>query len=145
MDTKEKKRRVFKRFTYRGVDLDDLLEMPLQEFTKLLPSSGRRRMRRGLDKNEISFLLKCEKAKRDCLGEDGKPKCVATHSRYLIILPQLVGNVVGVYNGKDYVQFEIKPEMIGFRLGDFSCTYKYVKHGKPGIGATSSSKFVPLK
>lgn len=44
-----------------------------------------------------------------------------------------------------YLQVEIKPEMIGHYLGDFSLTYKPVKHGRPGIGATHSSRFIPLK
>jgi small subunit ribosomal protein S15e len=35
--------------------------------------------------------------------------------------------------------------MVGFYLGEFSITYKPVSHGKPGIGATHSSRFVPLK
>jgi ribosomal protein uS19 len=43
------------------------------------------------------------------------------------------------------LQVEIKPEMIGHYLGDFSLTYKPVKHGRPGIGATHSSRFIPLK
>ena len=42
-------------------------------------------------------------------------------------------------------QVEIKPEMIGHYLGEFSITYKPVKHGRPGIGATHSSRFIPLK
>lgn len=42
-------------------------------------------------------------------------------------------------------QVEVKPEMIGFYLGEFSLSYKPVKHGRPGIGATHSSRFIPLK
>lgn len=38
-----------------------------------------------------------------------------------------------------------QPEMIGHYLGEFSITYKPVKHGRPGIGATHSSRFIPLK
>lgn len=38
-----------------------------------------------------------------------------------------------------------KPEMVGHFLGEFSLAYKPVKHGRPGIGATHSSRFVPLK
>ena len=34
---------------------------------------------------------------------------------------------------------------VGHYLGEFSITYKPVRHGRPGIGATSSSKFIPLK
>ena len=43
------------------------------------------------------------------------------------------------------VFFEVKAEMVGHYLGEFSITYKPVRHGRPGIGATSSSKFIPLK
>ena len=38
-----------------------------------------------------------------------------------------------------------QPEMIGHYLGEFSITYKQVHHGRPGIGATHSSRFIPLK
>ncbi|KAG1437948.1 hypothetical protein G6F56_012855 [Rhizopus delemar] len=57
----------------------------------------------------------------------------------MIIVPEMIGSVVGVYNGKSFTQVEIKPEMTGHYLGEFSITYKPVKHGRPGIGATSSS------
>lgn len=43
------------------------------------------------------------------------------------------------------VQVEVKPDMIGHYLAEFSISYKPVKHGKPGIGATHSSRFIPLK
>lgn len=41
--------------------------------------------------------------------------------------------------------FSPQPEMCGHYLGEFSITYKPVKHGRPGIGATHSSRFIPLK
>ena len=63
----------------------------------------------------------------------------------MIILSEMVGNMVGVHNGKTFNQVKIKPEMIGHYLGKFSITYKPVKHGRPGIGATHSSCFIPLK
>jgi hypothetical protein len=43
------------------------------------------------------------------------------------------------------VQVEVKPEMVGHYLAEFSISYKPVKHGRPGIGATHSSRFIPLK
>lgn len=58
-----------------------------------------------------------------------KPEVVKTHLRDMIILPEMVGSMVGVYNGKTFNQVEIKPEMIGHYLGEFSITYKPVKHG----------------
>ena len=63
----------------------------------------------------------------------------------MIIFPEMVGLTIGVYNGKEYLNIEIKPEMIGHYLGEFSLTRKHVQHGSPGIGATKSSKYVPLK
>jgi small subunit ribosomal protein S15e len=71
-----------------------------------------------------------------------KPK-VISHLRDKIILPEMVGSMVGVYNGKPFNQVKIKPEMIGHYQGKFSITYKPVKHGQPGIGATHSSRFIP--
>ncbi|XP_003739613.1 40S ribosomal protein S15, partial [Galendromus occidentalis] len=74
-----------------------------------------------------------------------KPDVVKTHLRNMLIIPEMVGSMVGVYNGRNFNQVEIKPEMIGHYLGEFSITYKPVKHGRPGIGATHSSRFIPLK
>ncbi|EGV92639.1 40S ribosomal protein S15 [Cricetulus griseus] len=74
-----------------------------------------------------------------------KPEVVKTHLRDMIILPEMVGSMVGVYNSKTFNQVEIKPEMIGHYLGEFSITYKPVKHSQPGIGATHSSRFILLK
>ena len=48
----------------------------------------------------------------------------------------MVGSVVGIHNGKEYVNVEIKFDMIGRYLAEFAITYKVTKHGKPGIGAT---------
>ncbi len=56
----------------------------------------------------------------------------------------MIGSVVGVYNGKAYTQVEIKPDMTGHYLGEFSITYKPIFHGRPGMGSTATSRFVPL-
>ena len=68
-----------------------------------------------------------------------------THLRNMIVVPEMIGCVVGVYNGKNFNNVEIKAEMLGHYLGEFSLTYQPVKHSHPGIGATHSSKFIPLK
>ena len=44
-----------------------------------------------------------------------------------------------------FLSIGVQAEMIGTYLAEYSITYKPVKHGRPGIGATASSKFVPLK
>jgi small subunit ribosomal protein S19 len=63
----------------------------------------------------------------------------------MVIIPEMVGVKIGIHNGKEYVSVDIKPEMLGHRLGEFAMTRKPVKHSSPGFGATRSSKFVPLK
>jgi small subunit ribosomal protein S19 len=50
-----------------------------------------------------------------------------------------------VHNGKEFSTVEIKPEMIGHALGEFALTRKIVAHSGLGVGATRSSKFMPLK
>ncbi|KAL0906877.1 hypothetical protein M5K25_025406 [Dendrobium thyrsiflorum] len=54
---------------------------------------------------------------------------VRTHLRNMIIIPEMIGSIIGVYNGKILNQVEIKPEMIGHYLIEFSISYKPVKHG----------------
>jgi small subunit ribosomal protein S15e len=57
----------------------------------------------------------------------------------------MVGSIIGVYNGKTFNQVEVKPDMCGHYLGEFSISYRPVMHGKPGIGSSAASRFVPLK
>ena len=110
----------------------------------LVHCRARRRFNRGLKRKYNSLIKKLRIAKKDApLGE--KPSAVKTHLRDMIIVPEMIGSVAGIYNGKVFNAVEIKPEMVGHTLGEFSITYKPVKHGRPGIGATHSSRFVPLK
>jgi small subunit ribosomal protein S15e len=74
-----------------------------------------------------------------------KPKAIKTHLRDCIVLPSMVQSVINIHSGKAFNSIEVKPEMIGYYLGEFAMTYKRVTHGKPGVGATHSSKFVPIK
>ncbi|XP_063230272.1 small ribosomal subunit protein uS19 [Bacillus rossius redtenbacheri] len=140
----QKKKRTFRKFTYRGVDLDQLLDMPVEQLMELMHSRARRRFSRGLKRKPMALVKKLRKAKKEAPPNE-KPEIVKTHLRNMIIVPEMVGSIVGVYNGKTFNQVEIKPEMIGHYLGEFSVTYKPVKHGRPGIGATHSSRFIPLK
>ncbi|KAL3223654.1 hypothetical protein MRX96_027240 [Rhipicephalus microplus] len=117
-----KKKRTFRKYTYRGVDLDQLLDMSSTQLMELMHCRARRRYSRGLKRKPLALIKKLR------TRQEG-----------------MVGSIVGVYNGKAFNQVEIKPEMIGHYLGEFSITYKPVKHGRPGIGATHSSRFIPLK
>jgi small subunit ribosomal protein S19 len=57
----------------------------------------------------------------------------------------MIGVVIQVHNGKEFSAVEMKPEMIGHYLGEYAITNKKVAHGTPGIGASRSSLYVPLK
>ncbi|CAF0766280.1 unnamed protein product [Didymodactylos carnosus] len=139
-----KKKRTFRKFLFRGVDLDQLLDMQTDQLMQLLHCRARRRLGRGLKRKPMALIKRLRKAKKEAV-ELEKPAAIKTHLRNMIIVPEMVGCVVGVHQGKTFNQIEIKPEMIGHYLGEFSITYKPVKHGRPGIGATHSSRFIPLK
>ncbi len=130
-------------FTYRGHTIDELQSMSMDEFIRLLPSRQRRSLQRGLTP-EQRILLENTRSARKVLKEGGKA-VVKTHARNMIILPEMVGITVLVHNGKEFTAVEIAPEMIGHYLGEFAITNKPVKHGSPGIGASRSSMYVPLR
>jgi len=131
-------------FRYRGFALTDLQALSMDEFIKLLPSRQRRSLQRGLSQEQRKLLETMRKA-RENQGQTQKPTVIKTHARDMIILPEMVGSTLLVHNGKEFTSLEIKPEMIGHYIGEFAITNKPVKHGTPGIGASRSSMYVPLK
>jgi len=58
--------------------------------------------------------------------EDG---VIKTWARSSEIPPEMVGYTLGVHNGKDFIEVKITEEMIGHRLGEFSKTRKFIRHG----------------
>ncbi|MCK4482909.1 30S ribosomal protein S19 [Candidatus Bathyarchaeota archaeon] len=130
-------------FLYRGFTLDQLQGMSMDEFIDLLPSRQRRSLHRGLTPEQRMLLEKSRTVKEAI--RKGSSIIVKTHIRDMIILPEMVGLTILVHNGKDFVTVAIKPEMIGHYLGEFAITNRPVKHGTPGIGASRSSMYVPLK
>ena len=132
-----------KEFSYRGHSFNSLAAMSMDEFINLLPSRQRRSLQRGLTPEQRILLEKLREAKE--AQKQGKDVSLKTHVRDLIILPEMVGAKIGVHNGKEFVAMEIRPEMIGHYLGEFAITNKPVRHGTPGIGASRSSMYVPLK
>ena len=126
-----------KEFLYRGNTMEDLLNMSFEEVLELIPSRSRRTYLRGLNYEQQLLFDKLKAAKP---GE-----VVKTHRRDLPIIPEFVGKTVSVYNGKEFKEFEIKPEMIGCFIGEFVLTRRTPQHSGPGVGATRSSKFMPLK
>jgi small subunit ribosomal protein S19 len=129
-----------KKFTYRGYTLEELQKLPLDDFAKLLPSRQRRSLLRGFTTKQKKLIEKIRKARMS-----GKDAPIRTHCRDMVIIPEMVGLKFAVHNGKEFLVVEVKPEMIGHRLGEFALTRKRVIHGTPGIGATRSSMYVPLK
>jgi len=133
-------------FRYRGFALTDLQAMSMDEFIRLLPSRQRRSLQRGLSQEQRKLLEAIRKV-RENQGQTQtqKPMVIKTHARDMIILPEMVGATLLVHNGKEFTALEMKPEMIGHYIGEFAITNKPVKHGTPGIGASRSSMYVPLK
>ena len=124
-----------KEFLYRGFTMDELLAMSFDEILGILPSRARRTYLRGLNYEQQLLFDKLKSAEEP----------VRTHRRDLPIIPQFVGKRVSIYNGKEFKEFEIKPEMIGCFIGEFVLTRRPPVHSGPGVGATRSSKFMPLK
>jgi small subunit ribosomal protein S19 len=124
-----------KEFTYRGHTMEELLKLPFADIIELLPARARRTYIRGLNGEQEAFV-------RRLRSSDGP---VRTHRREIPIIPEFVGKTVHVYNGKEFAPVDIKPEMIGHALGEFALTRKSVRHSGLGVGATRSSKFMPLK
>jgi small subunit ribosomal protein S19 len=132
-----------KEFSYRGHSLESISGMSMDEFINLLPSRQRRSLQRGLTAEQRILLEKLREAKE--AQKQGKEVNVKTHVRDLIILPEMVGVKIQIHNGKEFVAVDMRPEMIGHYLGEFAVTNKPVRHGTPGIGASRSSMYVPLK
>ena len=138
------KKQIFKKFSYRGNDLKKLIDMNMDEMSQQLRSRQRRKLRRKMGSKYARFINKLLEAKKHT-GTGEKPAAVKTHLRDCIVLPSMVQSVINIHKGNGYSNIEVKPEMIGYYLGEFAVTYKRVSHGKPGVGATHSSKFVPIK
>merc|ERR1711890_204838 len=112
-----KKRRTFKKFSYRGVEMDKLLDMNSETLHKMFNCRHRRSFNRGVSRRHNTVIKRMRIAKKNCPALE-KPKPVKTHCRNLTILP----------------------EMVGTYLGEYAITYKPTKHGRAGIGATHSSR-----
>lgn len=124
-----------KEFVYRGKTLDELREMSLDEFIELLPSRERRTLNRGIRSKNPKFFKHLERG-------DG---VIRTHSRDIVILPEMVNRKLAIHDGKQFLEITITPEMIGHMTGEFALTRKQTKHTGVGVGATRSSKYMPLK
>ena len=129
-----------KKFTYRGKTIEELKELDIKEFMKLVPSRTRRALLHGVSDAQKALLVKIDLALK---GVRKKP--VKTHCRDMIVLPKMVGLTIQIHNGKEFSPVLIEPEMLGMRLGEFSMTRRKVEHSAPGLGATKSSGAVSAR
>ena len=121
-----------KEAVYRGKAISYLKSLDVRESAKYLPSRPRRYVFRNFDVIQ-KFIKRCEK-------RNSKNKKIRTHLRDIVVVPQLVGMAISVYNGKNFSDINITADMIGHKLGEFAITRTKVTHGSAGIGATKSSK-----
>ncbi|MFC6903778.1 30S ribosomal protein S19 [Halalkalicoccus tibetensis] len=128
-------------FTFRGHTLEELQAMELEEVAELLPARQRRSIERGLSIEKQKLLEKAEERGPEETANDP----IRTHLRDVPIVPAFVNLTFEVYNGQEFERVRVEPEMLGHYLGEFQLTRQSVEHGQAGIGATRSSKFVPLK
>ena len=126
-----------KEFTYHGLSKEELANIPNEKLLKLFTARVRRSLTRGIndDKRKLMEEMKDKNNKNP----------IKTHLRDVIILPYMIGETVHVFSGKEFVPVIITVQMVGHYLGEYVITNKRVNHGAPGVGASRSSLYVPLK
>ena len=129
-----------KELTYRGKTEEELRNMSLKEFAELLPARQRRSVTRGFTELQKKLLIKIKKAKE---GKYKKP--IKTHCRNIVLIPEMLGLIIHVHRGKDFVPVEITVEKLGHYLGEFRMTRTKITHSAPGVGATKSSSAASVK
>lgn len=67
--------------------------------------------------------------KVEALKKSGKRAPIKTWSRACVISPEMVGVTFQVHNGKDFISVLVDENMVGHRLGEFSPTKKFIRHG----------------
>tara|TARA_Y100000310_G_C19959513_1_gene480592 strand:+ start:68 stop:451 length:384 start_codon:yes stop_codon:yes gene_type:complete len=124
-----------KEFMWQGKTEEEIKQLDLKEFINLAPARVRRSLKRGFTDAQKRLLVRIEAGDKN----------IKTHCRNMIILPQMLGMMIRIYNGKEFLPITIVPEMLGHRLGEFSHTRKPVTHSSAGVGATRSSKAVSAR
>jgi len=121
-----------KQFTYRGKTIEELKKLDVREFAKLVCSRQRRNILRNFQ--ELEKFINRSKIKLE------KNKPIKTHSRDLVVVPEMIDWRIFVYNGNKFMPVQITGEMFGHILGEFAPTRGRIKHSKAGVGATKGSK-----
>tara|TARA_Y100000590_G_scaffold370549_1_gene432459 strand:+ start:7564 stop:7959 length:396 start_codon:yes stop_codon:yes gene_type:complete len=129
-----------KTFNFKGKSVEELQKLSNDNLSALLNSRQRRSLKRGYSDNKKKLIAEIKEAKE---GKNKNP--IKTHQRDLIILPYMIGLTIHVFDGKEFKPIGIGAEMIGHYIGEYAITNKRVNHGAPGVGASRSSLYVPLK
>merc|ERR1712080_392882 len=121
-----------RKYTYRGMELVDLLKLKEGSLFELFRSRIRRKLNRskGFKGKYLKLLEKLRNSKKN-LQPGEKPPMIKTHFRNCIVTPEMIGSIVGVYTGKEYKPVEVKFDMIGKYLGEFAMTYNPTLHNRP--------------
>lgn len=121
-----------RKFNFRGKTEEELKKLDVREFSKIVKSRERRFLLRQFQKVENFVNRSKEKQKKN--------KQIKTHVRDIVIVPEMIGMKIQVYNGRQFMPVDIVTEMLGHRLGEFAPTRGRIKHGSAGVGATKGSK-----
>ncbi|HZX44531.1 MAG TPA: 30S ribosomal protein S19 [Candidatus Nanoarchaeia archaeon] len=124
-----------KEFSYRGKSVSELKSLSLNEYAQIAPARIRRSIKRGFTEQQKILLANIRAKKSN----------IETHCKDMIILPEMIGMMIKIHNGKEFLPVTIGNEMIGHYLGEFVSTRKRVEHSAPGIGATKSSAALSVK
>ncbi len=128
---------VKKEFTFKGKNLEELKKMSIEEFAELCDARTRRSLKKGFDKHILKKVIKAK--------ENEKAKPVRTHSRDLIIIPEMIGVRFAIYRGNSFELLDVTEQMLGHYVGEFVFTRKKLQHGKAGIGSTKSSTAITAR
>ena len=121
-----------KELTFKGKTADELQNLDVREFAKMVPSRNRRNILRNFQKIEDFINRSRKKLKNN--------KAIRTHARDLIVVPQMIGWKIFIYNGNKWIPVQVTIEMLGHKFGEFAPTRARIKHSKAGVGATKGSK-----
>ena len=132
-----------KESTFRGKEIAELLALSLEEFSKLCTSRARRTIKKTAP--ELGKLLKKVRKAKETIKAGRSARPVKTHNRDAVIVPEMVGVTMAIYNGKEFANIEVREKMLGHYLGEFALTRKKLAHGKAGIGATKSSTAITAR
>jgi len=81
-------------------------------------------MARSLKKGPYIYQRLLEKLKKAKPGE-----VIKTWARDCTITPEMIGFTFGVHNGREFIPVKVSEEMVGHKLGEFSPTTKFFRHG----------------